>query len=94
MESLLSAGAGLAELRDPSDFLLIHAHSDQRDGITFTAGNMGLSSYEVAVEIGGTSPEEAGAFAEALHSRLAQIWSLTPIPEGAGALPLPNCRDY
>ena len=93
MESLRSIGAPLDNLRDPADYISIHVHNEN-ETVGFSAGNLGLSSYEVAVGFNGTSPDDVRRLAELVAHRLSNNWQVTTVTQGSGALPLANCRSY
>jgi len=61
-------------------------------GPSLAAGNLGLSSYDVAVGFSrGQNNQAAQAFSERVVARLKQHWPVKVIPTGSGALPDPRC---
>lgn len=63
------------------------------DGWGVSAGNIGLSRYEVSLGFSeGDNPAEARRFADLVVRRLSQRWRVMRVPDDRGALPMPECR--
>jgi hypothetical protein len=92
-ESLARVGYSLDYLRSPSDLLQVHAHGGG-EAVSFSATNLGLSSYEVVLSVNGSNLDEAGKLAELMLAQPSEIWELSTIPQDRGALPLEGCRNY
>lgn len=62
-------------------------------GFGLTAGNLGLSQYEVAIGFSkGRDHAAAEAFSETVVAALRMEWEVYTVPEGRGAFPLPGCQ--
>jgi hypothetical protein len=65
------------------------------DGVGLGAGNVGLPRYQVAVGFSaGSRPTEARRFADTVVQQFKARWHVETVPEGRGALPIPNCLGH
>ncbi|MDQ3287241.1 MAG: hypothetical protein M3Q42_03080 [Pseudomonadota bacterium] len=73
---------------------LVHIGITGRDGVGLTAGNQGLSAYEVAIGF-SSGANEAGVqeFESAAIRALNGRWEVYEVPLGQGAFPLKTCRS-
>ncbi|WP_230781759.1 hypothetical protein [Sphingomonas sp. Leaf37] len=61
-------------------------------GIGMTAGNLGLTRYQVALGFStGDNSENAQAFAKKVVARLRGKWLVQEVPSSQGAHPMKNC---
>ena len=64
-----------------------------KDGVSWGAGNTGLSEFEVSIGFGeGSNPSGAHAFANAVIDALEQRWDIYRVPENQGAFPRCNAQ--
>jgi hypothetical protein len=74
----------------PAQLINIRVYGD--DGLSLSAGNIGLSDYDIV--IGFSEGDRAAAsrqFSLRVINRLKRNWRVRTIPSGQGALPDPNC---
>ena len=98
MEFTDRSGATEAELRaiENNHVPIAHPHvnigADNRGAFNFGAGNLGLPTRQMAIGFNGRDPDEARKFANAAVAQLSTRWRIFELPQGRGALPLPNCN--
>ncbi len=62
------------------------------DSLGVTAGNLGLSSYQVALGFtDGSNVAEGQRFSDAVIQALGRRWKITKVTDGKGALPSKGC---
>jgi len=90
---LKATGASLAFLRKPEDYFEAWATHESDAG--FSAGNLGLSSFEVSIGFngGGDNGAEARSLAKNVISDLSKHWRIDLVPENRGALPTDRCPN-
>ena len=82
----------LTTLNVNPNYKVINIAAENKDGVGWAAGNLGLSAYEVAVAFSeGTNPTEAYRFADMVVATLKQKWPVYVVPNSRGALPMKNC---
>ena len=65
------------------------------DGLGLGVGNLGLPKYQVAVGFSeGSRPTEARRFADTVVQEFKARWHVETVPEGRGALPIPDCLGH
>jgi hypothetical protein len=80
------------EKHQPS--MLINIGLERKDGLTVGAGNLGLSTYQVAVGFSdGARLSESQAVADRVVAELRKHWQVQQVPGGSGALPMKGCGD-
>ena len=83
----------LTELKAAPPFQVVHLIGYRADGTGWSAGNIGLSAYEVAMGFSqGSNPKEARNFANMTIARLEKEWHVYTVPEGQGAVSLEICK--
>jgi hypothetical protein len=89
--SLDAIGYAGRERQDGSP--VIHVGVDGPDGIGFSATNVSLPGYQVALGFSeGSNSSQAHRFADVVTKRLEQRWQVEVLPAGAAAVPKPGCR--
>jgi len=88
---LKATGASLAFLEKPEHYFEVWG--DAGRGAGFSAGNLGLSSFEVSIGFGGGGEEQAEAkeLAQKVISEISKHWPVTLVPPNRGALPTGRC---
>lgn len=83
---------GLTKLGVSPNYQVINIAAENKNGVGWAAGNLGLSAYEVALGFSeGTNPAEAHRFADKVVATLKQKWPVYVVPPSRGALPMKNC---
>lgn len=89
-KDLESVDHTLEKLHQTSPVINIGVEREDRTGLG--AGNLGLSTYEVAVGFSeGSNPSEAHRFADMVVKRLGELWHVETVPAGTGARPMKTC---
>lgn len=71
---------------------VINISLEGQNGMGVTAGNLGLSRYQVALGFShGREPEEGRRFTVELIQVLSQHWTIVRVPHGQGVLPSDDC---
>jgi hypothetical protein len=84
-----------AALNRPNTAPVINIGLEGSDGVGLGVGNLGLPKYQVAVGFSeGSKPVEARRLAEMVVGQLKARWHVETVPEGRGALPIPNCLAH
>lgn len=66
----------------------------RQDGMGLSAGNLGLSNYQVVIGFAeGSDPTKAREFSSRVIQKLSKRWPLETIPQGKGAFPMKNCGN-
>lgn len=74
-------------------YQIIDINIERADGVGFSAGNRGLSAYEVAIGFSeGKNPTEAHNLADLVIRILKQRWQVNIVPPNQGALPTKSCN--
>lgn len=86
---LETVGQGKLAHQNPST---INIAIEGGDGLGVTAGNMGLSPYQVALGFtNGSDVAQGQRFSNAVIQTLGKQWKISKVPAGKGALPSKNC---
>jgi hypothetical protein len=84
----------LVQLKVSPNYRLIDIGIERKDGVGLSAGNVGLSAYEVAIGFSeGSNPVEAHQFTDVTVGTLKQAWDVHVVPSGQGAFPLKGCSS-
>lgn len=82
----------LAELKVAPPFKILNQSGYRADGVGWSAGNIGLSAYEVSIGFSeGSDPVEARKFADMTVAKLRKKWYVYTVPQGKGAVSLKRC---
>lgn len=72
---------------------LINVGVLRKDGLFVGGGNLGLPGYQVQLGFtSGSNEAEASRFAKDVIARLRRRWSVTVLPPGTAARPMPGCQ--
>lgn len=86
---LETIGQGKLAHQNPST---INIAIEGEDGLGVTAGNLGLSPFQVALGFTDSSDVVQGQrFSKAVLEALGKQWKITKIPAGKGAFPSESC---
>lgn len=89
-----STARKLKAMNQHPEYELIHIGISGKDDVGLTAGNQGLSAYEVAIGFSaGSSNADEQKFERAVIQALAQRWQVHEVPAGQGAFPLKACSQ-
>lgn len=97
MEFTDRSGQTEAELRsiNNTNLQIAHPHvnigADRNGDFNFGAGNLGLPTRQMAIGFNGHDAAAARQFANAAVAELSTRWRIIEVPQGRGALPLPDC---
>ncbi|TBR36723.1 hypothetical protein EYV96_12455 [Dyella terrae] len=84
--------ADLVRLKKDPGYRLINIGVEREDGVGLSAGNLGLSQYEVAIGFSeGSNPAQAHQFADLVVETLKRKWDIHVVPSDRGALPMKGC---
>lgn len=98
MEFTDRSGATEAELRSigNENVPVAHPHvnigAEHAGDFSFGAGNLGLPTRQMVIGFNGSDLAAARSFAKAAVTRLSTRWPVHEVPQGRGALPLPDCH--
>jgi hypothetical protein len=84
----------LVVLKKHPGYEIIYVGIRGEDGAGLEAGNLGLSTYEVAIGFSeGSSQSGTQQFADVVVHSLERTWRVHEVPPGQGAFPLGNCSS-
>lgn len=69
----------------------VNIGANRGSAFSFGAGNLGLPADQIVIGFNGDDLATARPFADAVVTRLSSRWHVHEVPEGRGALPLPDC---
>ena len=76
----------------PVNARAINIGAERGSEFSFSAGNLGLPTNQIAIGFNGDDPNEAKAFSDVAVDRLSTKWRIHEVPQGSGALPLTRCE--
>ena len=76
----------------PVNARAINIGAERGSELSFSAGNLGLPTNQIAIGFNGDDPNEAKAFSDVAVDRLSTKWRIHEVPQGSGALPLTRCE--
>ena len=83
----------LTTLNVKPNYEVMNISGIRKDGVSWGAGNTGLSAFEVSIGFGeGSNPSGAHEFANAVIDALEQRWDIYRVPENQGAFPRCNAQ--
>ena len=78
----------LTTLKVKPNYEVINISAMRHDGVSWGAGNIGLSEFEVSIGFGqGSNPPAAHEFANSVIATLEQKWHVYRVPQNRGAFP-------